>query len=161
VLATFVIFTIGFAVGKEVGARRTLASLPPQDTPTNAGEAAQPNQVAAWYFHSTKRCKKCNTIEAFAKEALETHFAEQMADGTVTWQTANMDDVWNADAVRRYGLIRSSVVLVDMRDGVEQDHAVLSQTWELLDNKENFLAYVESEVEMIIDAWSEDDENEE
>ena len=119
------------------------------------------NQVAVWYFHATKRCTKCNTIEAFAKEALETLFAEQLANGTITWQTANMDDVWNADTVRRYGLVRSSLVLVDMRDGVEHDHTVLNRTWELTDDKETFLAFVESEVEMILDAWNEDDGDDE
>ncbi len=162
-LLVFVVFTLGFAVGKEVGVRRTLASLPPQDcvAPSGGGDEASSNQVAAWYFHSTKRCKKCNTIEAFAKEALETLFAGQVADGTVTWQIANMDDVWNADTVRRYGLVRSSLVLVDMREGVEHDHTVLNHAWELTDDKETFLAFVESEVEMIMDSWAEGDETEE
>ena len=163
VLFVFVVFTLGFAVGKEVGARRTLANLPPQDcvAPSGGDDESPSNQVAAWYFHGTKRCKKCNTIEAFAKEALETLFAEQVADGSVTWQTANMDDVWNADAVQRYGLVRSSLVLVDMRACAEHDYTVLNRAWELTDDKETFLAFVESEVEMIRDAWDEDDEAEE
>jgi len=163
-LLTFVIFTLGFAVGKEVGVRRALASLPSQVArqPSAAvGESAPANQIAAWYFHGTKRCKKCNTIEAYAKEALETSFAGQLADGTISWQTANMDDVWNDDAVRRYGLVRSSFVLVDVRDGVEHDYSVLNRAWELTDDKETFLAFVESELEMILDAWAEDDEAEE
>jgi len=163
VLSVFVVFTLGFAVGKEVGVRRTLASLPSPDAPPTSPQegTASANQVAAWYFHGTKRCKKCNTIEAFAKEAIETLFGEQLADGTITWQTANMDDVWNADRVQRYGLVRSSLVLVDMRDGSEHDHAVLNRTWELTDAKPMFLAYVESEIETILDAWDEDDEAEE
>lgn len=162
-----VVFTLGFAAGKEVGARRALASLPTQapataSTATPAGEGESPShQIAAWYYHSTKRCQKCNTIEAYAKEALDTLFAAQMADGTITWQTANMDDVWNQDAVRRYGLLQSSLVLVDLRDGVEQDYMVLNRTWDLTDDKPLFLAYVESEVEMMLDGWEADDEGEE
>ena len=67
-----------------------------------------------------------------------------MASGEVAWQVANMDDVWNQDAVRRYGLLRSSLVFVEMRDGVEQEHAVLDRVWDLTDDKAAFLAFVEA-----------------
>ena len=163
-LLTFVVFTAGYAIGKEVGVRRALDRMPAPPLPTTAGahgSEARRHQLVVWYFHATKRCKKCNTIEAYAKEALETSFAGQLADGTISWQTANMDDVWNDDAVRRYGLVRSSFVLVDVRDGVEHDYSVLNRAWELTDDKETFLAFVESELEMILDAWAEDDEAEE
>ena len=162
-LFAFVVFTLGFAAGKEVGVHRALASLPPQNAaaPQAAEDGAPSNRIEARYFHTTKRCKKCNTIEAFAKEALDTRFGEQLANGTITWHTANMDDVWNADAVRRYGLVRSSLVLVDVQKGVEKDHAVLHRVWELTDDKELFLDFVESEVEMVMDGWDEDDEEEE
>lgn len=165
-LLTFVVFTAGYAVGKEVGVRRILhrmpAVVPGSVAGTPTGETPE-RRLVAWYYHSTKRCKKCNTIEAFGKEALETLFAAQMASGDISWQVANMDDVWNQDAVQRYGLLRSSLVLVDMQDGVEQDHSVLNRVWELTDDKETFFAFVESKVEMVIDGWAEagDDESEE
>ena len=157
-LLTFVVFTAGYAVGKEVGVRRVLDRMPAAGSPAggdSGGEAAPARRLVAWYYHSTKRCKKCNTIEAYAKEALDTLFTDRMASGEITWQVANMDDVWNQDAVQRYGLLRSSLVFVAMQDGVEQDHSVLNRVWELTDDKETFFAFVESEVEMVIDGWAE------
>ena len=155
-LLTFVVFTAGYAIGKEVGVRRALDRMPPAPSPTTAGVHASEtprHQLVVWYFHATKRCKKCNTIEAFAKETIEKRFAAQLATGEISWQVANMDDIWNQDAVQRYGLLRSSLVLADMVDGSEQDFAVLDQVWDLTDDKETFLAHVESEVELVIDEW--------
>jgi len=155
-LLTFVVFTAGYAIGKEVGVRRALDRMPAAPPLTAAGthgSEATRHQLVVWYFHATKRCKKCNTIEAFAKEAIETRFADRLATGEISWQVANMDDIWNQDAVQRYGLLRSSLVLADMVDGIEQDFAVLDQVWDLTDDKETFLAHVESEVELVIDEW--------
>ena len=162
-LLTFVVFTAGYAVGKEVGVRRVLDRLPDAASTTSSPAATglSERRLVAWYYHSTKRCKKCNTIEAYGKEALETLFADGMASGQITWQVANMDDIWNQDAVQRYGLLRSSLVFVDMRDGVEQDHSVLDRVWELTDDKKTFFAFVESEVEMVIDGWEDAAEEEE
>lgn len=134
-LLTFVVFSAGYAVGKEVGMRRAMP----------APRAADGLHV--WYFHSSKRCKTCNTIEAFAKEAIDTRFA----DGQVQWHTANMDDARYADPVKRYGLIRSSLVIVVVEDGAETEFQVLDRTWDLVDKKDWFLDYVEGEIEMFFD----------
>jgi len=157
ILLIFAIFTAGYAVGQEVGVRRALARMP---TPAIAAapQAAPGHALRVRYFHSTKRCKKCNLIEAFAKEAIETRFADQLADGTITWDVVNMDEVWNAGDATRYGLLRSSLVLVEVLDGEEQDYSVLERTWELTGDQEMFLDYVESEVELVLDGWSEDEE---
>jgi hypothetical protein len=154
VLLTFVVFTAGFAVGKEVGTRRVLDRVPKPVVDGAAGGGAQAaplHRLAVWYYHSTKRCKKCNTIEAFAKEVLDERFPDRMASGEITWQVANMDDIWNQDAVRRYGLLRSSLVFVQMEDGVEEAYEVLDRVWDLTDDKEAFFAFLESEVEMVLD----------
>jgi len=160
-LLTFVVFTAGYAVGKEVGARRALRDRPdPAPSSTAAGDPtdAPSRRLVACYFHSTKRCAKCNTIEAYAKEALDTLFPEQIASGEIEWRTANMDDVWNLDAVQRYGLVRSSLVLVDEAGGEERDHSVLESVWDLTEDKRAFFAYVQGEVEILIDARDEDPE---
>lgn len=159
VLLIFAIFTAGYAVGKEVGIRRALSQLPPP-TSGSAAASATGNVLQVWYFHSTKRCKKCNRIEAYAKETIETRFADAFADGTITWQAANMDDVWNADAATRYGLVQSSLVLVETLDGEEQDYTVCNRTWDLTGDKDAFIEYVASEVEIVLDGWSDDEDEE-
>ena len=162
-LWVFVLFTVGYAVGKEVGVRQALRRLP-ASPPAASGTAtsvdaprAPERRLVATYFHSTKRCKTCNTIESYAKEALDQLFGSRVAAGQIVWQTANMDDVWNSDRVRHYGLVRSSLVFSDERDGEEADYAVLNRTWDLTGDREAFFAYVESEAEMVFDAWDDDE----
>lgn len=162
VLLAFVVFTLGYAVGKEVGVRRALAHRPAapaaeaQAAQAPApGEAPSPRrQLVARYYHATKRCVTCNTIEAYAKEALETRFAGDLAAGLIVWEVANMDDVWNADAVRRYGLVRSSLVFLDVEDGAEKDFTVLDRAWDLVGDKGRFFDFVESEVGMVVEGWT-------
>ncbi|MBN2253386.1 MAG: hypothetical protein JW701_06780, partial [Kosmotogaceae bacterium] len=44
-----------------------------------------------YYFHGTIRCKACLDMEAYAKEALETHFNSQYKAGTLRWEVVNID----------------------------------------------------------------------
>lgn len=159
-LLVFVIFTCGFAVGKEVGVRTALEGVRATETTPQAATGLPAKRIVAWYFHSTKRCKTCNTIEAYAKESLDTRFKDALERGVLTWKTANMDDAWNAEAVERYGLMRSSLVLADMRGGEENDYVVLKRVWDLTDDKETFAAYVASAVDMIFAEWAEADDDE-
>lgn len=177
-LFVFVVFTAGYAVGKEVGVRRALERMPSAtggsaaaasgsaarsaaESEAEATVALPSRRLVARYYHATKRCVTCNKIEKQARAALENRFPEALADGRIVWETANMDDVWNAAAVEHYGLIRSSVVFIDMAGDVEEDYIVLNRAWDLYDEPERFAEYVQSSVEMIQENWVPDDEGEE
>ncbi len=155
-LLTFVVFTVGYAVGKEVGARSALEHAGPRAAADPASVPAR--QLVVRYYHSTKRCSTCNTLEAYAKEALETHFAEALASKAVVWETANMDQAWNEEAVEEYGLIRSALVLSDLRRGEEDDYRVLKKLWDLTADKQAFLAHVKEAVDVVLSGWRDEDE---
>ena len=154
-LLGFVVFTAGYAIGKEVGVRRGYEAgrATTETAPDGPCTPSPRRQLIAYYFHGKKRCEKCNTIEAYAREALETRFPDRLARNEIVWQAANMDDVWNQDFVERFGLSTSSLVLMDVEDGRELDHTVCRRVWDLTDDKETFFDYVQSEVEMFIDEW--------
>lgn len=162
ILFVFVVFTAGYAVGKEVGMRRVPVPSGEPSAASAVGKAVTPptRRLVARYYHATKRCVTCNKIEAQAKAALESRFPELLADGRIVWETANMDAVWNADAVRRYGLVRSSLVFLDMDGSVEDDHVVLNRAWELYDEPARFADYVESVVGMITEYWDAEEDEE-
>ena len=156
-LLAFVVFTLGYAVGKEVGARRALEHAA-RDASGGADPAAPARQLVVRYYHGTKRCSTCNTLEAYAKETLETHFAKALAAKAVVWETANMDQAWNEDAVAEYGLLRSSLVLSDRRSGREDDYRVLNKLWDLTADKPAFVAHVKEAVDMVLAGWRAEDE---
>jgi hypothetical protein len=174
-LFAFVVFSLGYLFGKEAG----IASVPPPagggfagagagadvpagtapgPAPGTSGEAdpappAPPrHQVVAYYFHATKRCEKCNTIEAYSHEAITQGFPERVASGEIRWEVVDMDQPWNQHFVQRYELTNANLVLSDRWDGEERDFTVCRRTWDLTGDKEAFLAYVKGEVEMALES---------
>jgi len=50
------------------------------------------SKVEVYYFHFTRRCHTCESVEAESKKAVETLYPEQVKKGTVTFQALNLDD---------------------------------------------------------------------
>ena len=48
--------------------------------------------IQVYDFHTTNRCITCKAIEANTKYTLDTYFAEELKDGTITFQILNIDD---------------------------------------------------------------------
>ncbi len=54
---------------------------------TQKKEATPANQIEAYYFHNTVRCKTCKTVEAEAKADLINLYGDQ-----VTFKSLNLED---------------------------------------------------------------------
>lgn len=66
------------------------------------------------YFHSEHRCPTCISIEENTKKTLDTYFAKQLEDGTITFQIYNVDDEKNAQLVEKYEADGSSLFLTQI-----------------------------------------------
>lgn len=58
----------------------------------NKAVAAVSNKVEVYYFHYTRRCMTCNTVESETKKALSELYPAQMQSGAVTFKSLNLDD---------------------------------------------------------------------
>ena len=123
-------------------------------SPPAVATASQADGVVVYYFHGKTRCVTCNTIEAYAKEAVEANFSGQIDAGLLQWRVVNFESPGNEHLVKKYELIASSVVLVQMKDGSEQEWKNLDRVWELVGDKESFLKYVEEETRALLDGFS-------
>jgi hypothetical protein len=131
-LMAFVLVTIGFAVGMEVGMRR-------------ARRAAAETSLAAdglivYYFHRTARCVTCNKLEVMARALLDREFADALACGRVVWKPVDFEQ--HEDLARRYDVTTSTVVLADVRGGAEVRFQRLDDLWLYPDDPDRFAAYV-------------------
>jgi hypothetical protein len=99
--------------------------------------------VIAYYFHGDKRCVTCLTIEEYAAEAIATGFAERIDNGDMIWQVVNVDATGNEHFIEDYMLASKTVVLVEVVDGEETKWEQLNKVWELVDDKEAFVDYVQ------------------
>jgi hypothetical protein len=120
--------------------------------PAQAQDAALPAQakLIVYYLDQGKDCATCEQIPAYARETLETHFAEALAAQTILWRAVDVDLPANAHLVEKYGLYTKSIVLVRARDGQEADWKNLDRVWDLVYDKPAFVAYLREEIDALL-----------
>ena len=75
------------------------------------------NMIQVLDFHSTHRCATCNAIEKRTKEALNEYFKKEMDNGTVTFQTINVDKKENFEISEEFEAFGTSLYLNILKDG--------------------------------------------
>ena len=135
-LLVFVLVSIGFALGKEVTARR--------QTPTAESESpaagATSDKVVVYYLHTTFRCVTCNEIERLTKALVETEFADDLTAGRIEWREANFQE--DESLAKRYEVVSSCVVVVNMQGGNEKEFQRLDDVWTRYEDPADFNGYV-------------------
>ena len=111
-----------------------------------AAAASRPDRVVLYYFQGKVRCPACRNVEAYAREAVETGFAEQLKDGRVEWKAIDYEAPGNEHFASDYQLVAASLVLVEMRDAAPKRWKNLQKAWELADNKQALVAMVQDEI---------------
>jgi hypothetical protein len=155
VLVAFVIFSVGYAVGKH-SARRDVALAP--SAPSCTTQAVRPSvpatavepaatgavRVVVSYVHGNVRCATCNRIEAMAGDLIASKFAAERQSGLVQWKTAN----FQADAAMasHYGIVASTLLVARFRGAEETGFERLDGIWSRVRSPPDFNAYVEAAV---------------
>lgn len=124
-------------------------ATPKTDTEASVGgtdTTQSPAEVIAYYFHTTYRCGACKRIEAYSKEAIETGFAEELRNGTLKFESVNVQEGKNEHFVKDYQLYTKSLVICDLKDGKQVQWKNLNKVWQLIRNKDEFINYVQNEI---------------
>jgi hypothetical protein len=74
--------------------------------------ASNSDKIEAYYFHFTARCTTCRTIEAKAKENLETLYPNQVKQGLITFQSINLDEASSKPLADKLGISGQTLLLV-------------------------------------------------
>ena len=135
VLLLFVVVSVGFMIQKEM---KTGADTAPEAMQTASGE-----KVVVYYFHGNARCRTCMTIEAFTKEAVETGFAADLANGAMEFQSVNIEEPANEHFIKDYQMTSRTVVVARFKDGKQQAWKNLDRVWDLVSGKEAFIEYIQ------------------
>ena len=70
------------------------------------------DKIEAYYFHFTARCVTCNTIEAKAKENLQTLYPNLFNQGLITFQSLNLEESVNKPLADRLGVSGQTLLIV-------------------------------------------------
>ena len=136
---------VGDSVARAASERKAAAEEVTLQTPIVVTPSVHPRRVIAYYFHTTYRCASCRAIEAYSREAIESAFAEQLKDGRLVWKVVNVEVKGNEHFVKDYGLYTKSLILVNEARGKPTQWKNLEKVWQLLQDKQKFLRYVQDE----------------
>lgn len=109
------------------------------------GLQAEPT-VIVYYFHGTRRCFSCITIQANAAKVIEDNFRRQTTDGSLKWMPLNMDDPGNKEITEKFGIKTNTLVVAKMAYGNYIKYKKLKKVWQLIDDPEGFSEYVTDEI---------------
>lgn len=172
VLLTFVVVSFGYLVLAEVlkdsAIPRTddgvavpyvateLTAVDESPAPSAAFQAKSErpsHRIIAYYFHNTQRCKTCLAIERLSEAALREQFGREFESGILEWRVINIEEPPNEHFVQDYGLVTSSLVLVDMQDGEQRAWINMDRVWELVhDDEAAFKHYVADQARQYLES---------
>jgi len=86
-------------------------------TPAQSRPSATATRIDVIDFHTDHRCKTCLTIEGLTKEVLNSTFAPQLKNGTLTFRLVNVDDKANAKVAEDFGAYGTALFLHVHKNG--------------------------------------------
>ncbi len=154
VLLLFVAASVVYLVVNEMGNGSAAQQKAPQ-TPklgNTTGDETAENKVVVYYFHGNFRCATCRTIEAYAKESVDTGFPKALEDGRLEWRVVNIEETDNEHFVKDFELSTRSVVLEEIANGKRKRWKNLDRVWELIrGDKDTFLKYIQDETKAFLE----------
>ena len=118
----------------------------PMTPPVSNNSSGPADRVDVVYFHRTQRCYSCTYMEDAARYTVETHFADELASGKVTFQVFNVEDEQNADVVEKYQSSYLSLYINTAKDGTDHIELV-TDLYTLIGNDEAFAETLKSKIQ--------------
>jgi hypothetical protein len=113
-------------------------TTPVSPTPTPGEPASQTEKVEVVYFHRAQRCHSCVYIEDMVRYTLETYFAQQLADGSISYNVYNVEDENNLEILEKYDAYTSSLFINTVCGG--EDHIEeITTVWLMVDDDQAFI----------------------
>ena len=95
-------------------------------------------RYTAIYFHAKHRCPTCETIEAYAHDALSS----EIEQGNIAWKIADYTAEESKPIVKQCEVFTSTVVLLDVQDGKVIRWKNLEDVWNYTDDKTAFTSFM-------------------
>lgn len=157
VLLLFVAYSLVLLAAKRFGRDTDAAASPERAamagvsdiSADGAQQRLADHRVIVYYFHGRERCETCRNLEADAKEAVRTAFAEKLAAGKMEWRIVDFDRPQDAhfDLDYKLGGV-PAVVVSEVRGSVELRSKVLDEAFMLVatGTKEQVIGYLQREI---------------
>lgn len=83
-----------------------LMLLPDQNlqAQVTASQSKDKDIVEVYYFHLTRRCMSCKTVETETEKAINEYFPEKVKDGTIVYKVLNLEEGDNEKVAEGLGV---------------------------------------------------------
>jgi len=112
--------------------------------------AAPTDGVVVYYAHGNTRCPTCRKIETQSHEAVTAGFSEELEVGKLAWEIVNYEKPAGEHFIADYEVQMPVVVLVEMKNGQPGKWKRLDEVWGLVDEKDQFIDYVQKEIRAML-----------
>lgn len=148
-LLSFVLVSIGFALGKNLNQKQeTSSSVITASIDASVRGNDIRTFVRVYYLHSTFRCTTCNSIEKRTKEILDADFKADMADGFIQWKTDDFQK--NETLAKKFDVIASCVVVALVKGDEIIYFKKLDDTWTFIDKPSEFDSYIKNNIQEVL-----------
>ncbi|MFO7616664.1 MAG: nitrophenyl compound nitroreductase subunit ArsF family protein [Bacteroidales bacterium] len=86
---------------------------------TDNPQVKKSNPVEVYYFHMTRRCVTCQTVEKVAEDAVKENFKDALAKGTVVFKSVNLEDKANKDLMKKLKVGGQSLLVVSGSEKID------------------------------------------
>ena len=81
----------------------------------NGEVKSKKSQLDIYYFHRTDRCATCMSIEENTKNALDTFFADEVKEGTISFKSINFEGESDKEIIEKYEANGPSLFLTKVK----------------------------------------------
>ncbi len=95
---------------------------------------------------TARSCSSCETMEANAQKTLRIHYSEEVKNGRILYASVAAYGDENRDFRGREGILATSLVLMEVKNGEVMRSKVLSDIWQVLNKEEAFIDMLNTEL---------------
>ena len=137
-VSTLITSSIGYAI---------LAPIEKEEPEPNPepGPTLKENRIDVVYFHRTNRCYSCQYAETGIEYALETHFNGELNDGTITFQSIDVQKPSDDSIVEQYGAYTSQLFIntvIDNEGHIEH----IEEIWSYIGDDDAFTLLIRNKI---------------
>jgi len=90
-----------------------------QNNKKAATKIAVSNKVEVYYFHFTRRCHTCESVERNAKLAVEQLYADQINSGAYSFKAINLDDADSKAIAEKLGVGGQTLIVISGNNKID------------------------------------------
>lgn len=82
-------------------------------------KAAVSKKIEVYYFHFSRRCNTCKSVEANAQKAVETLYADKVKKGEYSFKSINLDDASSKTIAKKLGVGGQTLLVVSGKKQID------------------------------------------